>query len=66
MLWRSGPFGDLELIYTPWAIIFAQGIIAFPIITGFTAAALSNQPPALRLRDSNRHGYALVRPGANR
>jgi tungstate transport system permease protein len=50
MLWRSGPFGDLELIYTPWAIIFAQGIIAFPIITGFTAAALSNQPPALRLQ----------------
>lgn len=39
-LWRSGPFGDLKLIYTPWAIVIAQTIIAAPVVTGLTAAAL--------------------------
>ncbi len=24
LLWRSGPLGDLRLIYTPWAIVIAQ------------------------------------------
>lgn len=50
MLWRSGPFGELELIYTPWAMIFAQGFLAFPIVTGFTAAALAQQRPELKLQ----------------
>ncbi len=41
-LWRSGPFGDLRLIYTPWAIVIAQTIIAAPVVTGLTAAALES------------------------
>ena len=40
MLWRSGPLGDLRLIYTPIAIIIAQTVIAAPVVTGLTAAAL--------------------------
>src|SRR5688500_16042714 len=40
MLWRSGPLGSLRLIYTPVAIIIAQTIIAAPVVTGLTAAAL--------------------------
>ncbi len=40
MLWRSGPLGDLRLIYTPTAIIIAQVVISFPVVTGLTAAAL--------------------------
>jgi tungstate transport system permease protein len=40
MLWRSGPLGDLHLIYTPVAIIIAQTVIAAPVVTGLTAAAL--------------------------
>ena len=40
MLWRSGPLGSLRLIYTPTAIIIAQVIISFPVVTGLTAAAL--------------------------
>ncbi len=48
MLWRSGPLGDLHLIYTPTAIVIAQTIIATPIVTGFTAAALRNLHPRLR------------------
>ena len=39
-LWRSGPLGDLRRIYTPIAIIIAQTIIAAPVVTGLTAAAL--------------------------
>lgn len=39
-LWRSGPLGDLKLIYTPTAIIIAQVVIAAPVVTGLTAAAL--------------------------
>lgn len=50
LLWRSGPFGDLDLIYTPWAMVIAQSILAFPIVTGFTAAALAAQRPELRLQ----------------
>lgn len=39
-LWRSGALGDLNLIYTPTAIIIAQVVIAAPVVTGLTAAAL--------------------------
>ncbi|CAM3785380.1 ABC transporter permease [Mesobacillus zeae] len=38
-LWRSGPLGDLSLLYTPVAIIIAQTLVSFPIVTGLTAAA---------------------------
>lgn len=48
MLWRSGPFGDLKLIYTPWAIIIAQTVIAAPVVTGLTAAALEALDPRLQ------------------
>jgi tungstate transport system permease protein len=49
-LWRSGPLGDLRLIYTPAAIIIAQVIIAFPVATGLTAAALQALDPRLQLQ----------------
>lgn len=47
MLWRSGPLGDLRLIYTPMAIVIAQTIIAAPVVTGLTAAALEALDPRL-------------------
>jgi tungstate transport system permease protein len=50
MLWRSGPLGEMNLIYTPTAMVIAQTIIATPIITGFTAAALQSLDPRLRLQ----------------
>jgi tungstate transport system permease protein len=50
MLWRSGPLGDLKLIYTPAAIVIAQVIISFPVVTGLTAAALQALDPRLRLQ----------------
>jgi tungstate transport system permease protein len=48
ILWRSGPLGDLHLIYTPIAIIIAQTIIAAPVVTGLTAAALEALDPRLQ------------------
>lgn len=48
MLWRSGPLGHLRLIYSPTAMVVAQTIIAAPIVTGFTAAALRSLHPQLR------------------
>ena len=50
MLWRSGPLGSLNLIYTPTAIVIAQTIIAAPIVTGLTASALQQLDPRLRLQ----------------
>lgn len=49
-LWRSGPFGDLRLIYTPAAIIIAQVVIAAPVVAGLTAAALQALDPRLRIQ----------------
>lgn len=50
LLWRSGPLGDLRLIYTPWAIVIAQALIATPIIVAITAAAVMALPPTLHLQ----------------
>jgi len=49
-LWRNGPFGFLEILYTPTAMIFAQAVIATPIVMGITIAAIQNLPPKLRLQ----------------
>lgn len=49
-LWRSGPLGFLELLYTPTAIVIAQFIIAAPIVTGLTLAAVQQIPPQFRLQ----------------
>ena len=50
LLWRSGPLGSLNLIYTPPAIIIAQAVIASPIVVGLTSAAISQVDPKLRLQ----------------
>lgn len=49
-LWRSGPLGFLQLQYTPSAMIIAQAIIASPIVTGFTIAAVGQLNPKIRLQ----------------
>jgi tungstate transport system permease protein len=49
-LWRSGPLGVLELLYTPSAIVIAQFVIAFPVVTGLTAAAMQQIDPRLRVQ----------------
>jgi tungstate transport system permease protein len=53
LLSRSGPLGHLNLpfipqLFTPGAMIVAQTIIAFPLVAGFTMAAVMGVDPALR------------------
>ena len=50
VLWRSGPLGGLEILYTPAAIIVAQAAIAAPIVTGITLAAVQGVPEEFRLQ----------------
>jgi tungstate transport system permease protein len=50
LLWRSGPLGFLEILYTPSAMILAQAVIASPIIAGISLSALQHLPPGLRLQ----------------
>lgn len=58
LLWRSGPMGGWEMLYTPAAIVLAQAVIATPIVTGITLAAVQNVPEKFRLQ--------LVALGASR
>ena len=50
LLWRYGPLGGLEIMYTPSAMIIAQSVIASPIIAGLSFAAVGALPPNLRLQ----------------
>ncbi len=53
LLSRSGPLGSLNwpfipTLFTPGAMIVAQTIIAFPLVSGFTMAAVMGVDPGLR------------------
>lgn len=47
LLVRSGPLGDLDLIYTTRAMVLAQFLIATPIVIGFATASFQTLPPQL-------------------
>ncbi|MFZ5640058.1 MAG: ABC transporter permease [Bacillota bacterium] len=49
-LWRNGPLGFFHLLYTPAAMVIAQTVIAAPIITAISLAALQNIDYKLRLQ----------------
>jgi len=49
-LWRSGPLGFLDIIYTPTAIVIAQVVIAFPIVAGLTLTSFQTLNPNLALQ----------------
>ena len=50
LLWRNGVLGALELLYTPSAMVLAQLVIAAPIVTGLTLAAVQQIPARFRLQ----------------
>lgn len=50
MLWRSGPMGFLNLMYTLTAMVIAQVVIAFPIVAGLTMASFQTLNPKLRMQ----------------
>lgn len=45
---RSGPLGFLGLLYSPVAMVCAQTILAFPIITALSISAVSGISPAVK------------------
>ncbi len=47
MLSRTGPFGDLHWLFSLKAMIVAQVIISFPLVAGFTMAAVMGLDPRL-------------------
>jgi tungstate transport system permease protein len=53
LLWRTGPFGGLGLLYTPGAMVAAQFVVAAPLVAGITRSALGlvdpDVLPALRV-----------------
>jgi tungstate transport system permease protein len=50
LLWRTGPLGVLDLLYTPAAIVAAQFVLAVPVVAGLTAAAVQQLDPRLRVQ----------------
>ena len=45
LLSRRGPFGSLELLFTPTAIMIGYMVIAFPILVVFTISAVQGADP---------------------
>ncbi len=50
LLWRNGPLDFLNILYTPFAMVLAQAIIATPIVTGISLAAMQQLPRKLQLQ----------------
>lgn len=50
LLARSGPLGDMHLLYTPTAMILAQVVIALPLVAGVTLAAIQALDERLTLQ----------------
>ena len=55
MLSRSGPLGQLNsalipALFTPAAMVVAQAVISFPLVAGFTMAAVMGVEPGVRLQ----------------
>jgi tungstate transport system permease protein len=50
LLWRSGPFGALGLLFTPTAMVIAQTAIALPLVAGLSTAALQHVDPDFRVQ----------------
>jgi len=45
---RRGPLGFTNLLYTPWAMVIGQAILAFPLITGFSLSAIRGADPRIK------------------
>ncbi|MCX8160930.1 MAG: ABC transporter permease [Candidatus Saccharicenans sp.] len=50
LLWRTGPLGFLGMMYTPAAMIFAQFLIALPLVIGLSLAAFEQVDPEILLQ----------------
>lgn len=50
MLSSAGPAGRLEILFTPWAMILAQALLASPYVAGISLAAVQAVPAEVRLQ----------------
>jgi tungstate transport system permease protein len=50
MLSRNGPAGNLNLLFTPTAMVFAQALLAAPYVAGITLAAVQAVPADVQLQ----------------
>jgi tungstate transport system permease protein len=50
MLSNAGPAGRLELLFTPWAMVIAQALLAAPYVAGISLAAVQAVPTEVRLQ----------------
>ena len=39
---RRGPLGPMELLYTPWAIVFGEFLLALPIVVGLSHGGIKS------------------------
>lgn len=44
---RQGPLGPLGLLFTPWAMIAGQVVLATPIVANYTVAAVAGADPRI-------------------
>jgi tungstate transport system permease protein len=44
---RQGPLGPLGLLFTPWALIAGQVVLAVPIVANYTVAAVAGADPRI-------------------
>ena len=47
VLWRTGPLGEWNLIYTPAAMVIAQLLLSLPLVVGFSLASVQSVNPRL-------------------
>ena len=66
---RRGPLGGLGLLYTPWAIILGEVVLALPIVTNLTVAAVNGLDRRLLLEcralgaSTRQQGWLILREG---
>ena len=44
---RQGPLGPLGLLFTPWAMIAGQSVLAAPIVANYTVSVVSGADPRI-------------------
>jgi len=47
LLSRQGPLGSLGLLFTPWAMVIGQTVLATPIVAHYTLGALAGADPRI-------------------
>jgi tungstate transport system permease protein len=55
ILSRRGPLAGLDLLYTPWAIVIGQSLLAFPIFASLAHGAAAGLDPRV-LETARTHG----------